>query len=103
MSMNDQLPMFAPMTSEDTASVISSPVSESGVTRCGSPDGPTTAKPGAEAAPAKRSARPAKERRSTTKGIFGQSGFLSSKHDDLSFALGSRYRALTDSLGSTLF
>jgi hypothetical protein len=37
------------------------------------------------------------------KGIFGQSGFLSSKHEDLSYALANRYRALTDLLGSTLF
>ena len=101
--MSDQLPMFAPMISEDTDSAISSPESGSGVTRSDLPDGPTTAKSGQAPAPANPSARPAKAKRSTTKGIFGQSGFHSSKHEDLSFALGSKLRQLTDSLGSTLF
>jgi hypothetical protein len=101
--MSDQLSMFDPTTSEGTPSAISSPESASGVTPLGSPDGPTTAKSGLAPAPASPSARPAKAKRSTTKGIFGQSGFLSSKHDDLSFALASRLRPLTDSLGSTLF
>ncbi len=53
--------------------------------------------------PANPSARPAKVKRSTTKGIYGQSSFDSSKHDDLSFALASRLRPLTDLAGSTLF
>lgn len=103
MSMSDQLPMFEPMTCEDTASVTSSPVLGSGPTPCGSPDGPMTAKSGPEAVPASHSVRPAKARRSRTKGTFGQSSFASSKNDDLSFALASRLRPLTDSLGSTLF
>ncbi len=101
--MKDQLPMFEPMTCEDTGNAISSLESESGVMPCASPDSLTTAKSGPEAAPASRSAQPAKAKRSTTKGIFGQSSFDSSKHEDLSFALASRLRALTDSLGSTLF
>ena len=37
------------------------------------------------------------------KGIFGQSSFDSSKHEDLSFALASKLRPVTDSRGSTLF
>ncbi len=101
--MNDQLPMFAPMTSEDTPSAISSPESEFGPTPCVSPDGPTTGKSGLAPVHANHSARPAKARRSTTKGIYGQSSFDSSKHDDLSFALASRLRPLTDLAGSTLF
>jgi len=100
--MNDQLPMFDPMTCKDSGNAISSPESESGVTPSGSPAGPTTAKSGQGAARASRSARPEKPRRSTTKGIYGQSSFVSSRHEDLSSALASRFRASTDSLGSTL-
>lgn len=101
--MSDQLPMFGQTTSGDIPSAISSLELESGHTRSGSLDGRTNAKSGPEVAPANPSARPAKAKRSTTKGIFGQSGFHSSKHEDLSFALASRLRPLTDSLGSTLF
>ena len=101
--MSDQLPMFDPMTCEDMPSATSSPESESGATRSVSPVGPTTAKPGPAPAPVNPSARPAKARRSTMRGTFGQSSFVSSKHEDLSFALASRLRPLTDSLGSTLF
>lgn len=101
--MSDQLPMFEQMTSPNTLSATSSPESVSGPTPSVSPDGPTTAKSGQAPAPANPSARPAKAKRSTTKGIFGQSGFHSSKHEDLSFALGSKLRQSTDSLGSTLF
>ncbi len=101
--MSDQLPMFAPMNCEDTPSATSSPESGSGPMPCASPGGPTTGKSGPAPAPANLSARPAKARRSTTKGIYGQSSFDSSKHDDLSFALASRLRPLTDLAGSTLF
>lgn len=101
--MSDQLPMFGHASSKDTPSATSSPESASGPTRSGSRAGLTIAKSGPEAAPANPSARPAKAKRSTTKGIFGQSSFVSSKHDDLSFALASRLRRSTDLLGSTLF
>ena len=101
--MNEQLPMFGPTTSLDTPSATSSPESESGPTRSGSQAGQTTAKSGPDHVPASPSVRPAKAKRSTTKGIFGQSSFASSKHEDLSFALASKLRPLTDSLGSTLF
>ena len=101
--MNGQYNLFNPTTSEDSPSVTSLPESESGATRSGSPGGPTKDKSGPDRAPANPSARPAKAKRSTTKGIFGQTSFDSSKHDDLSFALASRLRPLTDSLGSTLF
>lgn len=101
--MNDQLSMFEPTTCEGTASATSSPESEPGAMRSGVRDGRTTAKSGPAPAPASHSVPPAKERRSTTRGIFGQRGFNSSRHDDLSYALASRLRPLTDSLGSTLF
>ena len=101
--MNDQLPLFNPTTCEDTPNAISSPASGSGLTPCDSPGGPTTAKSGPDHVPVSRSARPVKAKRSTTKGIYGQSSFDSSRHEDLSFALASRLRPLTDSLGSTLF
>ena len=101
--MSDQLPMFDPTSSPDTPSAISSPESGSGATRSDLPNGQTTAKSGPDHAHANPSARPAKEKRSTTKGIFGQSSFGSSKHEDLSFALANKLRPLTDSLGSTLF
>ncbi|HKT90128.1 MAG TPA: hypothetical protein VJQ59_16905 [Candidatus Sulfotelmatobacter sp.] len=100
--MSVQSEMFHPMTSEDTGNAISSRGSESGVTRSDSPDGKTAAKSGPARVPASRSARPEKAKRSTTKGIFGQLGFHSSKHEDLAYALASRLRPLTDSLGSTL-
>ena len=101
--MNAQLPMFGPMTSPDTASATSSPALGSGPMPSVSPDGPTTVQFIPAVVPASPSARPAKAKRSTTKGIFGQSSFGSSKHEDLSFALASKLRPLTDSLGSTLF
>lgn len=101
--MSAQLPMFGPPTSLDTGSATSSLESESGVTLSVSLDGQTTAKSGPARAPVNPSARPAKVKRSTTKGIYGQSSFASSKHEDLSSALASKYRALTASLGSTLF
>ena len=101
--MNDQLPLFNPTTCEDTPNAISSPASGSGLTPCDSPGGPTTAKSGPDHVPVSRSARPVKAKRSTTKGIYGQSSFDSSRHEDLSFALASRLRPLTDSRGSTLF
>ena len=101
--MKDQLSMFEMKTSEVTPSAISSPASGSGVTPSDSPSGQMTVKSGQAPAPANPSARQARAKRSTTKGIFGQSSFGSSRHEDLSFALANRLRPLTDSLGSTLF
>ncbi len=101
--MSDQFEMFSPMSSEDTPSAISSPELESGPTRSVKRDGKTRAKSGPDPAPASPSQQPVKAKRSTMKGIFGQSSFDSSKHEDLSFALANKLRPLTDSLGSTLF
>jgi hypothetical protein len=80
--MNDQLPMFGPAISEDTLSAISSPESESGPTPSVSPDGPIPKKSGPDRVPASPSARPEKAKRSTTKGIFGQSGIDSFSNAD---------------------
>lgn len=101
--MSDQLPMFDPTISAASGNAISSPALESGAMPSVSQDGRTTGKSGRARVPVSPSAMPGKKRRSTTRGIYGQSGFLSSKHDDLSFALASKLRPLTDSLGSTLF
>lgn len=101
--MSGQLEMFGPTISEDIGSATSSPGSEPGATPSDSRDGQTIAKSGPDPVPASHSARPESTKRSTTKGIFGQLGFNCSRHDDLSYALASRYRRLTDSLGSTLF
>lgn len=101
--MSDQFGMFEPTTSEATSNAISSPALESGVTPSDSADGKTAGPSGPRRVRANPSQTPAKKKRSTTKGIFGQSSFHSSEHDDLSFALASKLRPLTDSLGSTLF
>lgn len=101
--MSDQLPMFAPMTCEGTGNVTSSPALESGLMPCGSPDGPMTASAGPDLVHANPSPTPAQRKRSTTRGIYGQSGLFSSPHDDLSWFLANRLRQRTDSLGSTLF
>lgn len=101
--MSEQFTMFDQTTCEDTANATSSPVLESGATACVKQHGRTIGKSGRDPVRASPSAQPGKVRRSTTTGIFGQSGFFSSESDDLSFALASRLRPLTDSLGSTLY
>jgi hypothetical protein len=100
--MKDQLPIFDSETSADMSSATSLPGLEYGPTPSVSPAGRSPAKSGPGAVPASPSARPGKARRSTMKGTFGQAGFHSSRHDDLSFALSSRLRQSTASLGSTL-
>src|ERR1035438_4712519 len=100
--MSDQFSLFGQKTSKDSKERISSAELQYGTTPSILRDG-ETAKSGRGRAPASPSARPAKAKRSTTKGIFGQSSFGSSKHEDLSYALANRSRLLTDSLGSTLF
>src|ERR1035438_1975480 len=100
--MSDQFSLFGQKTSKDSKERISSAELQYGTTPSILRDG-ETAKSGRGRAPASPSARPAKAKRSTTKGIFGQSSFGSSKYEDLSYALANRSRLLTDSLGSTLF
>lgn len=94
--------LFDQMTSRDSQECICSPGLESGTMHSISQDGEKV-KFGQDQSPASPSVPPGKAKRSTTKGIFGQTSFDSSKHDDLSFALASKLRPLTDSLGSTLF
>ena len=98
-----QLEMFPQETSTDIPSATSLPVWESGPTLSGSPDGPMIAKSGPAPVPADHSPAPAKEKRKTIQGIFGQTSFASSRHEDLSASLASRYRRLTGSAGSTLY
>lgn len=92
-----------PTMCEGTDSVTGSEALEFGLTPYASPDGLTTARSGPEAVPASHSATPERKRRSTTRGIYGQSGLFSSPHDDLSWSLANRLRQRTDWLGSTLF
>ena len=101
--MNDQSSLFSQKTSSDSEDVISSAVLQSGTTRSNSPDGQKTAKSGPVPAPVSPSPSPAKAKRSTIRGTFGQSSFGSSEQDDRLWSLASRYRALTDSLGSTVY
>src|SRR6187399_1439190 len=101
--MSDQLNLFPPMTSEDSPACISSQESRSGTTPSPSPDGLPINPSGQEAAPAAPSPQPVSAKRKTIRAIFGQTSFASSKHEDLSASLASRYRRLTASLGSTLY
>jgi hypothetical protein len=77
--MSDQFSMFEPTTSEAIHNATSSRESESGATRLDWPGGQMTVKSGRVPAPANLSARPAKVKRSTTKGIFGPNGSGSSR------------------------
>src|SRR6187399_594687 len=101
--MSDQLNLFPPMTSEDSPACISSQESRSGTTPSPSPDGLPINPSGQEAAPAAPSPQPVSAKRKTIRAIFGQTSFASSKHEDLSASLASRYRRLTASAGSTLY
>src|SRR5574340_496971 len=101
--MNDQLSMFDPPISPGTGNATSSPASEPGVTSSGAPGGPTTGPSGPDRVPASHFRRRAREAGMPTSGICGPLGFGSSRSADLTFALANRYRAQTDSLGSTLY
>lgn len=101
--MSGQLPMFPLTTCEGTDNATGSAALEFGLTPCGSPDGPTTGSAGLDLVPVSHSQTPERRKRSTIRGIYGQSGLFSSGHDDLSWFLASRLRQRTDSLGSTLF
>src|SRR6188474_2160088 len=101
--MSGQFSLFNREISTDIPSATSSPGSESGATPSGGPASATISPAGPEAAPAARSQRREKGKRKTIRAIFGQTSFVSSKHEDLSASLGSRYRRLTASAGSTLY
>jgi hypothetical protein len=101
--MNDQLQMFGEATSPDSPSAISSPESESGVTRSDALDGPTTDRSGPEAAPAPASRAQVKGAGLMTLVTSGLTGIPSSASDALQSSLESKLMTLLDSAGSTLF
>ena len=103
LSMSDQLPMFEPETSPDSANGISSPALESGPTPCASPDGQTTGRSLPQAAPASRSRLRGNAKAPPMSGIFGPNLLDSCGKFDLSWRLASRLAVVTASLGSTMF
>ena len=91
------------MISKATPNATSSPVSASGPTPCARPVGLMTALCGPEVARANLSARQAKAADLLTSGTYGPPSTGSSNSAALTLSLGSRLRAKTASLGSTLF
>ena len=94
---------LSPTISGDTSNAISSPASADGRSPSDLPDGPTTDLFGQEAAPASRSAPPARARRPMTSVTCGLRGFLSSRSGALQSSLESRLKRRLDGAGSTLF
>lgn len=86
-----------------TPSVISSQASESGATPSAAQDGQTTSPHGQGVVPVSPSAAQASEGAQQTTGTFGRSSSASLRSAALQSSLVSRYRARTDSLGSTLY
>jgi hypothetical protein len=95
--------MLRQTTLWDTPNATSSPASESGATPCDKQDGPVTDQCGPDHAHASLSARQAKEKGLLTSGTYGQPSIGSSTSAALTSSLGSRLRAKTDLLGSTLY
>jgi hypothetical protein len=91
------------MNFEDLPNAISSQASGSGATRSASPDGPTTSPSGPAHVPANLSPRQAKELGLLTSGTYGRPGSGSLTSVALTSSLGSKLRARTASLGSTLY
>ena len=87
----------------DIPSVIGSPALESGVTRSGSQDGPTTVPSGPEVAPVQASRAQVKGAGLMTLVTSGLTGIPSSASAVLQSSLESRLMMLLDSAGSTLF
>jgi len=90
-------------TSQTSRSVISSPVSASGATPCGLPDGQTTDPSGPALAPASLSAPQASEAALTTNATFGLSCSVLSASAALQSFLASRLQARMALSGSTLY
>lgn len=101
--MSDPSSNCTPPTCSATLNVTSLLALVDGPTLCGSPAGPTTRPCGPAAAPVSPSAPPAANEAPPTSGISGPRGSLSSLSADLQSSLESRLRALTASVGSTLF
>jgi hypothetical protein len=97
--------MLSQMTFDLIPNATSSPVSASGVTRFALRAGTIAVLCGLVVAHASLSARQAKRLGSMTSGTYGQRGSISSSMQrEVTYqSLESRLRAVTDSLGSTLF
>ncbi len=87
----------------DSRSVTSSPESGSGAVRFDGPVGPTTDRSGQPPVRASLSASQARAEGLLTSGTLGLPFFGSFKHDSRARSLANRYRARTDSIGSTLY
>lgn len=94
---------FCRATFAATPSATSSPESQAGRSRSGSPDGPTTGPSGPAPARASLSARQAREAGLLTSGTYGRTSIGSSSSAALQSSLESRLRAALVSTGSTLF
>jgi hypothetical protein len=86
-----------------TTNATSLPASAPGVTPSDRPDGQTTVPSGQALAPARLSARRAREAGLLTSGTSGPPGFGSLASANLALSLASRLHPVTDLLGSTLF
>jgi hypothetical protein len=86
-----------------TGASTSSQESACGTTPCALPDGPQSGPSGPPRARANRSRRQGSARGPRMTATFGRTFFDSSESDSLTASLVSRYRALTDSLGSTMY
>jgi len=95
--------MFNQMTLPITHNATSSPGSACGVTPSDKQDGPTIGRSGRDPALANLSARQAAEQGLLTSGTYGLRGFGSSESESLSRSLANRLRAVTDTIGSTLY
>lgn len=95
--------MFAPQTSSHTPNATFSQVLGSGAMRCAAPAGPTIDLFGRVPVRANLSPRQAKELGLMTSGTYGRTSTGSSKSAALQSSLGSRLRAKTQILGSTLY
>lgn len=95
--------MYDPPTSTVTANAISSPGSADGPSPCEWLGGLTIRQFGQALAPANLSARQAEALGLLTSGIYGRTGFTSSRSAGLQSSLANRLRARAASLGSTLF
>jgi hypothetical protein len=102
-STADQLSMFDPPICADLPSAISSPGSAGGVTRSGSPAGPTIDPSGRDRVPVNRSRAPAPVLGAMIPAIFGRRGFGSSASAGLQSSLANRLRQRFDTGGSIWF
>lgn len=105
-STRDRSSTSDPTISPDLFSVISSPASADGRTRCGSPTGPTIDPSGRDRVRVSRGPRRTSGEiagATTTRGISGRRGTGSSTSDGLASCLASRLRATMGSRGSTAY